>query len=64
MASNTRLGGLAELEIGGVEQALLVVLVEQALGRDEFEDLDASSRVQPCEAAPSRNSSSVSERVM
>ena len=57
-------GGLAELEVGGIEQALLLLVVEQALRRHQFEDLDARPSVQPCEAAPSRSSSSVSDRVM
>ena len=51
------LHGLAELEIGGIEQALMLVGVEHALRRQQFEDLDCrSSIVQPCERAPSRNS--------
>ncbi len=33
-------GGLTQLQIGGIEQALLLLLVEQALGRDQFADLD------------------------
>jgi hypothetical protein len=33
-------GGLAELEVGGVEQALLLVGVEQPLGREQLEQLD------------------------
>ena len=35
------LGGLAELEIGRVEQALLVLVVEQALRRHELEHVNA-----------------------
>ena len=54
----------AEFEVGGIQQALLLLGVEQALRRHELEDLDLSSSVQPCEAAPSRSSSSVSDSVM
>ena len=49
-----QLGGLAELEVGRIEQALLLVVVEQALGRHQLEDLDALASVQPCDAARRR----------
>ena len=35
------LGGFAEFEVGGIEQALLLVGVEQAFRRQQFEYLDA-----------------------
>jgi hypothetical protein len=57
------LRGLAEFEIRGIEQALLLVLVEEVLGRDELEQID-TDRSHPCDAAPMRSSSAVSDRVM
>ena len=35
------LGRLPQLKVGGVEQALLLLLVEQVLGRDQFKDFDS-----------------------
>ena len=35
------LGGLAEFEVGRIEQALLLIDVEQAFRRQQFEDFDA-----------------------
>ena len=55
---------LAELEIGRIEEALVLVGIEHAFGRDQLEDLDLMSPiVQPCERAPSRSSCSVSARL-
>ena len=34
------LGRLAELEVGGIKQALLLLLVEQAFGRDQLENVE------------------------
>ena len=58
-------GGLPELEVGRVEQALLVLLVEEVLGRDELEDVNAVAE-DPSHARPRRRAApaSVSERVM
>ena len=38
-------GGLAQLQVGGVQQALLVVSVEQAFGWSQFEDMDVVIQV-------------------
>ena len=34
-------GSLTELEVGRVQKALLLLVVEQALGRDELKNIDA-----------------------
>ena len=35
------LGGFAEFEVGGIQQALLLLRIQQAFRRQQFEDLDA-----------------------
>jgi hypothetical protein len=40
-----QLGGFAQLEVGRIEQALLLICIEQALGRRHLEDLDLVAEV-------------------
>ena len=58
------LGRFAELEVGRIEQALLLVVVEQAFRRNQLEDVDAVQRPAMRSRRRLRNSSSVSDRVM
>ncbi len=59
------LGGLAQFEIGGIEQALLLLGVEQALRRQQLEHFDAARRASSRgRRRPIRNSRSVSDSVM
>ena len=59
------LGRFAELEVGGIEQALLLLGIEQALRRQQLEDFDAVIQA-PSHARPrpARSSRSVSDSVM
>ena len=54
------LDGLAELEIGGIEQALVLIRIKHAFGRDQLEYLDGVRRSSshasgPRRAAPARS---------
>ena len=59
-----QLGGLAELEIGRIEQALLLIRIEQALGRHQLEDLDFVTDRPAMRVGAARSSCSVSDSVM
>ncbi len=58
------LGRFAELEVGRIEQALLLFVVEQAFGRNQFENVDAVEIASRATPRPARSSSSVSDKVM